>query len=111
MSHLGPPPSEPGRAPCGRPRMAGILKSLATLADQVLVDSAPILLVADAVSLAPRVDGVIIVSRATSATIDQAREIRNTLDRVGARVVGLVISDAKVSSTHGYSRGYYHKTS
>jgi Mrp family chromosome partitioning ATPase len=87
------------------------LTALMSLVDYVLIDSAPILLVADAVGLASRVDGVIIVSRAGSATVDQAHEIRTTLERVGARLVGLVITGVKVKSRHGYRSGYYQRSS
>ncbi len=102
----GPLPPNPAEL-LASPRTEEILKSLAALVDYVIVDSAPILLVADAVSLAPRVDGVIVVSRAGRATVDQAREIRNVLDRVGAPSLGLVISGVKTKSTRGYGREYY----
>jgi Mrp family chromosome partitioning ATPase len=79
------------------------------MADYVLIDSAPVLLVADAVSVASRVDGVIVVSRLGRATIDQARDVRATLDRVGARLVGVVISGVKAPSSYGYRQGYYQR--
>jgi len=102
----GPLPPNPAEL-LASPRMGEVIKSLTSVSDHVLIDSAPLLLVADAMSLAPRVDGVILVSRAGSATIDQAREVRNVLDRVGARPVGIVISGVKVSGTRGYQQGYY----
>jgi Mrp family chromosome partitioning ATPase/capsular polysaccharide biosynthesis protein len=105
----GPLPPNPAEL-LASPRMGEIIKSLTAVADHVLVDSAPLLPVVDAVSLAPRVDGVIIVARAGKTTIDQAREVKNVLERVGARPVGLVISGVK-SGGRGYERGYYQKDS
>ncbi len=105
----GPLPPNPAEL-LALPRMGEIIKSLTAVADHVLVDSAPLLPVVDAVSLAPRVDGVIIVARAGKTTIDQAREVKNVLERVGARTVGLVISGVKAGG-RGYERGYYQKDS
>ena len=92
----GPLPPNPAEL-LSSPRMDEILQNLSALADHVLIDSAPLLLVADAVRLASRVDGVIIVSRASTATVDQAHEVRHILDRVGARSVGLVVSGGEVA--------------
>lgn len=104
----GPTPPNPAEL-LASPKMGEIIKNLGSLADQVLIDSAPVLLVADALSIAPRVDGVIVVSRAKATTVDNAREVRNTLERVGARMVGIVIAGVKMSSNRGYQRGYYQK--
>jgi Mrp family chromosome partitioning ATPase len=104
----GPLPPNPAEL-LASPRMGETLKALMSLVDYVLIDSAPILVVADAVGLASRVDGVIVVSREGSATIEQAHDIRTTLERVGARLVGLVITGVKVSSSHGYQSGYYRQ--
>jgi capsular exopolysaccharide synthesis family protein len=104
----GPIPPNPAEL-LASPRMSEILKALSSLADHVLIDSAPVLPVADTLSIAPRVDGVIIVCRAKTATSDNAREVRSTLERVGARLVGLVIAGVKVSSSHGYQHGYYQR--
>ena len=106
----GPLPPNPAEL-LASPRMSEIISTLAAVADHVLIDSAPLLPVVDAVSLAPRVDGVIVVARAGKATIEQAREVKNVLERVGARPVGLVISGVKAGGTPGYKRGYYQKDS
>ena len=103
----GPLPPNPAEL-LGSPRAGDILKGLKALVDYLLVDSAPVLLVADAVSLTPRVDGVIIVSRAGNATAKQAREIRAVLDRVQAPLIGLVITGVKSRKVPGYGSEYYH---
>jgi capsular exopolysaccharide synthesis family protein len=102
----GPLPPNPAEL-LGSPRAADIIKGVKALVDYLLIDSAPILLVADAVSLTPRVDGVIIVSRVGKATAKQAREIRAVLDRVQAPLVGLVIVGVKSRKVPGYGHGYY----
>ncbi len=105
----GPLPPNPAEL-LASPRMGDIIKSLTAVADHVLIDSAPLLPVVDSVSLAPRVDGVIVVARVGKTTIDQAHEVKNVLERVGARPVGLVISGIKAGG-RGYERGYYQKDS
>ncbi|MBN1458133.1 MAG: hypothetical protein JXA57_01265 [Armatimonadetes bacterium] len=106
----GPLPPNPAEL-LALPRMGEIVKGLCSVSDYVLIDSAPILLVADAMSLAQQVDGVIVVSRAGKATIDQAREVRSVLERVGARPVGLVISGVKGDGGRGYTQGYHQQSS
>ena len=105
----GPLPPNPAEL-LASPRAGEVLKGVKALVDYLLVDSAPVLLVADAVSLTPRVDGVIIVSRAGRATAKQAREIRSVLDRVEAPLVGIVITGVKSRKTSGYRHGYYHSS-
>lgn len=102
----GPLPPNPAEL-LASPRMLDILKSVAALTDYVIIDSAPLLLVADAVPLASRVDGVIVVSRAGSTTIEQARQVRGMLDKIGARLVGVVIADARLDGSKNYRHGYY----
>jgi capsular exopolysaccharide synthesis family protein len=104
----GPLPPNPAEL-LASARLGDILKNLSGLAEYILIDSAPILLVADAVSVASRVDGVIIVAKAGRTTTDQARETRNTLERVGARLVGVVVSGVKAPSSYGYKKGYYQE--
>jgi len=102
----GPLPPNPAEL-LASPRMIEILQSVTTLTDYVIIDSAPLLLVADAVPLASRVDGVIVVSRAGSTTTEQARQVRGMLEKIGARLVGVVMSDAKLDGRKNYRHGYY----
>jgi polysaccharide biosynthesis transport protein len=102
----GPLPPNPAELLASK-RFAETLSTLKNMAEHILIDSVPVMVFADAVSIASRVDGVIIVSRAGSATIDQAREVRGALERVGARSIGVVISGVKPPSSRAY--GYAHQ--
>lgn len=89
--------SHPSETVSGEP-MRTLLHDLASRYDVVLVDSPPVLPVADAVSIARSVDGVIVVTQAgrskqrnVSATITQ-------LTRVTAPVIGLVLDRAPTTS-------------
>lgn len=90
--------------------MAALLANLRDSADWVIVDSAPLLAVADAAAMARQVDGVIMVTRANVSNRDSARKARAQLDNVGARILGVAlwgIEDASsLSGYGGYNAGY-----
>ncbi len=102
----GPLPPNPAEL-LASPRMEEVLSTLAGLADHVLVDTPPVLLVADALSLASRVDGVLVVARMNSTTSDEAREMRTLLARAGARLIGVVVNGVKAGKGYRYRYGYY----
>jgi non-specific protein-tyrosine kinase len=111
----------------GSKRMGEILNELKKQADVIIIDGPPFL-VADATTLAAKVDGVLVVIRSGSTHEPAIRSMLQQLDRVGARVLGLVMNrvprnvsyyggdtyyathygfaedldDAKVEETHGW---------
>ena len=102
----GPLPPNPAEL-LASTRMEEVLSGLGALADYVLLDSPPVLLVADALSIAARVDAVIIVARTNGTTTGEAHETRTLLDRVGARLIGVVVGGVKADKGHRYRYGYY----
>ncbi len=88
----GPLPPNPSEL-VGSPRMRRLVDGLADLYDTVILDSPPLLPVADSLALAKLVDGVIIVVRAKNATRDDAKAVRAIADRLGIHIVGIVITD------------------
>ncbi len=88
----GPLPPNPSEL-VGSPRMRRLVDGLADLYDTVIVDSPPLLPVADSLALAKLVDGVILVVRAKNATRDDAKAVRALADRLGIHVVGVVMTD------------------
>jgi Mrp family chromosome partitioning ATPase len=81
--------------------MTAVLDRLTAMFDYVLVDSPPVLLVADALELARNVDGVVLVVRRGSASTDEARELRATVDRLGIHLVGAVMTDVEPVRSYG----------
>jgi Mrp family chromosome partitioning ATPase len=82
--------------------MTKLLGRLGVLYDHVLIDSPPILLVADALELARLVDGVILVVRRNETTTDEAREVRAVVERLGINLIGCVLTDVKPVAGYGY---------
>ena len=82
--------------------------SASTEIDYVVIDSPPVLPVADALILAPNVDAVMVVTRMNWSTQAETQDTCKRLRRSGARVIGVVASGVKMSTKGRHrSRGYY----
>jgi Mrp family chromosome partitioning ATPase len=93
-------------------QMGQVLAELRERADFVLIDSAPALVVADALALAPFVDGVLFVADADKTTRGAVDHARDQLEQVGATLVGAVLNDFDPSKarTYSYYYGYYYRS-
>lgn len=101
----GPLPPNPAEL-MGSAKMQELLQTAAGSADYVIVDTPPLLLAADATTLSAHVDGVLLTARLFSTTRDEAHAARELLERVGARVIGVVAFGGRLSQSY-YRRGYY----
>ncbi|MDP2401496.1 MAG: polysaccharide biosynthesis tyrosine autokinase, partial [Actinomycetota bacterium] len=88
----------------GSQKMQALMTELGEWADWVIVDTPPLLAVADPAALARWVDGVLIVSRAGVSTRDAAAKGVEMLEKVGARIVGSVVWGLDATSA---GSGYY----
>jgi capsular exopolysaccharide synthesis family protein len=84
------------------PGMSLVVEVARTLADIVLVDTAPVGTVNDATMIARLVEGVALVARLNQTTKDAARRATRTLGHLGADVLGVVVTDAGGSERHSY---------
>ncbi|MBC2906877.1 polysaccharide biosynthesis tyrosine autokinase [Streptomyces cupreus] len=73
-------------------RMSEVLDELTSTYEVVIVDTAPLLPVADTIGLAPLAQGTLLVVRASKTNHDQVRTAVEALDRVGGRVLGTVFN-------------------
>lgn len=99
----GPQPLNPSEL-LETERMTKVIGALAARADRVLVDSAPLLAVADGVILAPQVDNVLLVTARDETTSKRLETAYQLLDRIGAQVLGVVFNKAQ-----GDERYYYYQ--
>jgi non-specific protein-tyrosine kinase len=83
-------------------RMEEVLRELADTYEVVIVDTAPLLPVADTVGLASLAQGALLVVRAARTSRDQVRIAAASLDRVGVRLLGTVFSMAPVPKGDRY---------
>lgn len=92
-SHAPSPPELLGSA-----RMRDLLRQSAKVFDHVIVDSPPILGLADSVLLASMVDGVVMVVAAGQSTRDSVRNCIRRLDQVHANLLGVVMNQVDLSN-------------
>lgn len=95
----GPVPPNPS-AMLSRPVMGSIIEQCRHLADVVLIDTAPVGLVHDPLTLVNHVDGVLVVARLHHTTKDAARQTLRLLGQVGTRILGVVLTGGE--RTPGY---------
>jgi Mrp family chromosome partitioning ATPase len=96
----GPLPPNPSEL-LASTQMTALLDRVGAQFDYVLIDSPPVLLVADALELARDADGVIVVVRHGHASTDEARELRATVERLGLNLVGAVMTDVEPVRQYG----------
>lgn len=102
---LPPNPSEL----LGSARMNEVIKVVQSNCDLLIMDTPPLLAVTDALVLANRVDGVILVmdpKRTKRAAIKHAID---QIRRVNGNLLGIVLNNVKSKSTHYYyTKNYYY---
>lgn len=93
------------------PRAAELLQELSQDYDVVVLDTAPVLPVSDALALAPYVGTVFMLARAQVSTLSELEESTKRLAQVGAQVKGVIFNDFDPSSQRFSSRyGSYHQS-
>lgn len=97
----GPLPQVPADI-LGSQRMTEIIGVLKARASYVLFDSPPVLAVTDAALLGAKLDGVLLVVRAGHTRREHAVRAKEALERVHARIVGAVLSNAPRENAAGY---------
>jgi capsular exopolysaccharide synthesis family protein len=105
----GPTPPNPGEL-LSSSHMADLIEKLRGENDYVIVDAPPILPVADSSGMATYMDGVLLSVRYGTTTKDQVRQAGTTLDRVGAKLLGLILNivppNAEAAGAYGYGYDY-----
>jgi len=90
----------------GSKRISSILSRLKDSFELVIVDAPP-LIISDAFNLAAKVDAVILVMVPGETTTDQAKIIKEQLDRAEARVLGIVFNKLSGQTMHSYGDYQY----
>jgi capsular exopolysaccharide synthesis family protein len=95
----------------GSQRAVRFLESLRDAADYVLIDTPPVLAVADASILAPMVDGTVFVLDGDHSSRSAMVQSRDQLENAGANIIGIVYNnfDPGQSSAYPYYASYYYQ--
>ena len=105
----GPLPPNPGEL-LASARMGEILSGLADRYEAVVVDTAPVLPVADTLGLAPHAHHTLLVVQAARTPRDRVTAATEALAAVGVRLLGAVLTQlpdaGRGAPDHGYGYGY-----
>jgi Mrp family chromosome partitioning ATPase len=107
----GPLPQNPAEV-LGSPQMRGLLDSIEKAgADFILIDSPPLLPVADALALSQIVDGVVVLAMAGKTPAGHLAETIDRLRQVNAKIIGVVLDGVPTKGRYsryygGYTYGY-----
>ena len=102
----GPIPPNPAEL-VGSPHMQEGLLLLQSLVHYVVIDTPPVLAVADARILGTVADGVIMVVKAGTTSKDAVRHTKQLLEEINARILGILLNNVDLHSA-GYSRYSYY---
>lgn len=89
-------------------KIKALLEELKNTYDYIILDTAPIIITADTLSISPIVDGVIVVVKQNKTTKKEASTTLNQLEFSKANILGLVLTNVKVKSSK-YSKYYTYK--
>lgn len=86
-----------------------IIRKISEKVDYTIIDSAPLLPVADGAEVAAMADATLVVHHAGKSTKDQASRAVEALAKVGQRPVGVVLNMiTRGRGTYDYASGYYY---
>ena len=103
----GPVTVTPGEALASR-SMEELLQRWRSEYDHIILDTSPILAVADTLSLAPQVDASFILVRSGVTRKKALLRVREQMRRVNARVQGIIVNDVdlRLENYYTYSKRY-----
>lgn len=90
------------------PKTIETLQELSTQYDLILIDSAPVLAVADAMTLAPHVGTTFLVAKAEESTLGEIEESNKRIRQAGGHIKGVIFNDMSIKNRrYGSKYSYY----
>ena len=94
--------------------MKKLIEDLRKEYDYIIIDTPPILLISDALALAPNTDGVALVCRHQVSYVSDISRALNSLNFAHANVLGVIVNDYKAPKIGkiygGYKKYYYYNS-
>lgn len=90
-------------------RMTALVERLAALADLVILDSPPALMLTDAAILSAQVDHTIIVAESGGVTERALRDLERRFRHARADVLGIVLNKLRITGSDYYYYYYYYE--
>ncbi len=101
-------PPNPGEL-LGSAVMADMIAFLDSKFDYILLDTPPVNLVSDTLSLTKIADGVVMVARQDVTLHPEFAKALNSLEFAGAKVAGVIMNDVESGRGYGYKKYRYDK--
>ncbi len=92
-------------------RIVDLIAELEENYDLVIFDCPPILPVADAVLIGPKVDGVVLVYQVGRVGRTQLQRAKSLLEHAQAHIVGVVLSNVSAEFSPDYAKSQYYRYS
>ena len=105
----GPKPPNPSEL-IGSKRMSALLQEMTELADVVVLDTTPLLVVSDVFPLLEQVSGTVGIARLDQTPREAVQRMVEITRTAGGRVFGMVATGAKGVSLRGYDYGYGYES-
>jgi capsular exopolysaccharide synthesis family protein len=105
----GPLPPNPGDL-VSSGRFAQLIDRIKTDVDLVVIDSPPLLSASDALTIAARTDGVVMVCQSHKTRLDALRHATHSVHQGGIRLLGIVLNRQKGQVGASYYGEYYGRT-
>jgi len=94
--------------------MKNLINKLKQEYDYIIIDTPPILLISDALALAPLTDGVALICRHQVSYVSDIARALNSLSFAKANVLGVIVNDYKAPKAGkfygGYKKYYYYNS-
>lgn len=103
----GPIPPNPAEL-LGSKKMSNFVDNIINKFDMVIFDSPPIGIVTDGAILSTLVDGAILVCSVGETDIDVVKASKESLNKVNANILGVVINKVPIRGS-GYYKYHYHQ--
>ena len=89
-------------------KMTQLIEELKTRFNYVVIDTPPVLLVSDALAVAPKTDGTVVVCRQNLSYISDVQRSISSLQFAKANILGVVVNDSATTGKlfGGYQRFY-----
>jgi Mrp family chromosome partitioning ATPase len=86
-----------------------VLQRLKSDFDLIVIDSAPVLAVADSLALTKRVDLVVLVTRWAKTPVEIVQKAVEEIHRVGGQIAGMLLNQVNIRkvANQTYGRGHY----
>lgn len=93
----------------GSEKFAAMIEEVKAVYDLVVIDSPPLLAVADTTEMLPSADSIAFCVRLGATTVEATRAARAALDRLPHRPAGLVLTDLEANTGYYYGYNYAYK--